>query len=55
MKGPVVLFTHELTDLRLDGLLTLVVMTKGRLDDLFVLLRHPEQLQDSRREFYAQI
>ena len=31
VKGPVVLFTQELADLRLDGLLTLIVVTYGRL------------------------
>ena len=39
VKGPVVLVTQELADLRLDGLLTLIVITCGRLGDLFVLLR----------------
>ena len=51
VKGPVVLFTQELADLRLDGLLKLIVMTYGRLGDLFVLLRYPEQLQGPGREF----
>ena len=53
VKGPVVLFTQELADLRLDGLLTLVVMTLGRLQDLFVLLRYPGQLQGPKRDFDA--
>ena len=43
VKGPAVLFTQEQTDLRLDGLLTLIVMTCGRLGDLFVLFKYPEQ------------
>ena len=55
VKGPVVLFTQELADLRLDGLLTLILMTSGRSRDLFVLLRYPEQLQGPRREFYAEM
>ena len=55
VKGPVVLFTQELADLRLDALLTLIVMAYGRLVDLFVYLRYPEQLQGSRREFDAQM
>ena len=44
VKGPANLFTQALADLRLDGLLTLITMTYGRLGDLFVLLRYPEQL-----------
>ena len=32
-KGPLVLFTQELADLRLDGMLTLIAMTYGRLGD----------------------
>ena len=55
VKGPVVLFTQELPDPRLDGLLTLIVLTYGRLGELFVLLRYPEQLQGSSREFDAQM
>ena len=55
VKRPVVLFTQELADLRLDGLLTLIVMTYGRLRDLFVLLRYSEQLQGPMKEFDAQM
>ena len=47
--------TQALADLRLDGLLTLIVMTYGRLGDLLVLLRYPEQLQGTSREFNAQL
>ena len=39
VKGPANLFTQALADLRLDGLLTLIAMTYGRLGDLLVLLR----------------
>ena len=35
VEGPVVLFTQELLDLRLDALLTLIVMTYSRLGGLF--------------------
>ena len=35
--------------------LTLIAMTYGRLRDLFVLLRYPEQLQGASREFNAQL
>ena len=55
MKGPANLFTQALADLRLDGFLTLITMTFGRLGDLLVLLRYPEQLQGTSREFNAQL
>ena len=55
VKGPANLFTQALADLRLDGLLTLIAMTYGRLGDLLVLLRYPEQLQGPSREFKAQL
>ena len=55
VKGPANLFTQALADLRLDGLLTLIAMTYGRLGDLLVLLRYPEQLQGTSREFNAQL
>ena len=45
VKGPANLFTQALADLRLNGLLTLIAMSYGRLGDLLVLLRYPEQLQ----------
>ena len=47
VKGP--------ANLRLDGLLTLIAMTYGRLGDVLVLLRYPEQLQGPSREFNAQL
>ena len=55
VKGPANLFIQALADLRLDGLLTLIAMTYGRLGDLLVLLRYPEQLQGTSREFNAQL
>ena len=55
VKGPANLFTQALAELRLDGLLTLVAMTYGRLGILFVLLRYPEQLQGASREINAQL
>ena len=55
VKGPANLFTQALADLRLDGLLTLIAMTYGRLGDLLVLLRYPEQLQGASRAFKAQL
>ena len=53
-KNPGV-FTQEITDLRLDGLLILVAMTFGRLGDPFLLLKYPEQLQGPKREFNAEM
>ena len=55
VKGPANLFTQAMADLRLDGLLTLIAMTYGRLGDLLVLLRYPEQLQGPSREFNSQL
>ena len=55
VKGPANLFTQALADLRLDGLLTLIAMTYGRLGYLLVLLRYPKQLQGASREFNAQL
>ena len=55
VKGPANLFTQALADLRLDGLLTLIAMTYGRLGDLLVLLRYPEQILGTSREFNAQL
>ena len=55
VKGPANLFTQAFLDLRLDGLLNLITITYGRLGDLFVLLRYPEQLQWTSREFNAQM
>ena len=55
VKGPASLFIQALADLRLDGLLTLIAMTYGRLGDLLVLLRYPEQLLGLSRDFNAQL
>ena len=55
VKGPVVLFTQEMTDVRSDGLLRHIVMTYGRLGDLVVLLRYLNQLQGGTRDFDAQL
>ena len=52
---PANLFWQALADLRLERLLTLIAMTYGRLSDLFVLSRNPEQLQGASREFNAQL
>ena len=55
VKGPANLFAQASADLRLDGLLTLIAMTYGRLGDMLVLLRYPEQLQGTSHEFNAQL
>ena len=55
VKGPANLFTQALAEMRLDGLLTLIAMTYGRLGDLLVLLRYLEQLQGASGEFNAQL
>ena len=55
VKGPANLFIQALADLRLDGLLTLIAMTYGRMGDLLVLLRYPEQLQGTSRDLNAQL
>ena len=55
VKGTTNLFAQALAHLRLDGILTLITMTYGRLGELFMLLRYPEQLQGTSREFNAQL
>ena len=50
VKAPAKLLTQASADPRLDGLQTLIAMTYGRLGDLFVLLRYPEQLLGAIRE-----
>ena len=55
VKGLAILFTQAPADLRLVRLLTLITMTYGQLGDIFVLLRYPEQLQGSSREFNVQL
>ena len=55
VKGPANLFTQALADLRLDGLLTLIAMTYGRLCDFFEPLRYPKQLLGASREYNTQL
>ena len=45
LKGPVVLFTQELIELRLDGLLTQIELS-FRLGDLYIPLRYPDSWKD---------
>ena len=46
LKGPVVLFTQELIELRLDGLPTQIELSYGRLGDLYIPLRYPYSWKD---------
>ena len=49
VKGPVILLTDGLQNLRLDGLLTLIAITHGNLGGLMKLARCPEQMKERVR------
>ena len=49
VKGPVVLLTEGIQNLRLDGLLTLIAITHGNLGGLMKLTRCPEQMRERVR------
>ena len=51
VKGPVVLLTEGIQNLRLDGLLTLIAITHGNLGGLMNLTRYPEQMRENVRKF----
>ena len=51
VKGPVVLLTEGVQNLRLDGLLTLIAKTHGNLRGLMNLTRYPEQMRENVRIF----
>ena len=51
MRGPVVLLTEGVYNLRLDGLLTLIAIMHGILGGLMNLTRYPEQLRENVRRF----
>ena len=51
MRGPEVLLTEEVQNLRLDGLLTLIAITHGNLGGLMNLTRYPEQMRENVRKF----
>ena len=51
VKGPVVLLTDGIQNLRLDGLLTLIAITHGNLGALMNLTRYPEQMRENVRRF----
>ena len=47
VKGPVVLLTEGVQNLRLDGLLTLIAITHGNLGGLMNLTRYPEHMKEN--------
>ena len=51
VKGPVVLLTEGVQNLRLDGLQTLIAKTHGNLGGLMNLTRYPEQMREKVRKF----
>ena len=51
VKGPVILLTEGVQNLRLDGLLTLIAITHGNLGGLMKLARYPEQMRENVRNF----
>ena len=51
VKGPVVLLTEGIQNLRLDGLLTLIAKTHGNLGGQINLTRYPEQMRENVRKF----
>ena len=51
IKGPVVLLTKGIQNLRLAGLLTLIAITHGNLGGLLNLSRYPEQMRENVRKF----
>ena len=51
IKVPAVLLTEGIQSLRLDGLLTLIAITHGKLVGLIKLTRYPEQMKENVRNF----
>ena len=51
VRGPVILLTEGVQNLRLDGLLTLIAITHGNLGGLMNLTRYPEQMRENVRRF----
>ena len=50
VKGPAILLTEGVQNLRLDGLLTLIAITHGNLGGLMNLTRYPEQIRENVRK-----
>ena len=53
VRGPAILLTEGVQNLRLDGLLTLIAITHGYLGGLMKLTRYPEQMKENVRKFDA--
>ena len=51
VRGPVVLLTEGVQNVRLDGLLTLIAITHWNLGGLIILTRYPEQMREKVRKF----
>ena len=51
VKGPVMLLTEGIQNLRLDGLLTLIAITHGNLGGLMKLTLYPEQMIENVKKF----
>ena len=51
VRGPVVLLTEGVQNLRLDGLLTLIAITHGNLGGLMNLTHYPERVRENVRRF----
>ena len=51
VKGPVILLTEGIQNLRLDGILTLIAITHGNLGGLMKLTRYPEQMIENVQKF----
>ena len=51
VRGPAILLTEGVQNLRLDGLLTLIAITHGNLGGLMNLTRYPEQMRENVRRF----
>ena len=51
VKGPVMLLTEGIQNLRLDWLLTLIAITHGNLGGLMKLTRYPEQMIGDVKKF----
>ena len=51
MRGPVILLTEIVQNLRLVGLMTLIAITHGSLEGLMNLTRYPEQMRENVRRF----
>ena len=51
VRGPAILLTEGVQNLRLDGRLTLIAITHGNLGGLMNLTRYPEKMRENVRRF----